>query len=77
MTEEIRIVALVGSLRADSLNRRIAEALRDQAPTGVTVQIAEDLDTLPFYNEDIDADQIPAQAVALRDLWPARTAYSP
>ena len=68
MTEEIRIVALVGSLRADSLNRRIAEALRDQAPTGVTVQIAEDLDTLPFYNEDIDADQIPAQAVALRDL---------
>jgi len=68
MTESSRIVVLVGSLRADSLNRRIAEALRDQAPDGVVVEIADGLHELPFYNEDIDIDQVPAAAQALRAL---------
>jgi NAD(P)H-dependent FMN reductase len=68
MTESTRIVALVGSLRADSLNRRIAEVLRDQAPDGVVVEIADGLHQLPFYNEDIDTDSAPAAAVALRKL---------
>jgi NAD(P)H-dependent FMN reductase len=68
MTETTRIVALVGSLRADSLNRRIAEALRDQAPDGVVVEIADGLHDLPFYNEDIDTEQVPAAAQALRAL---------
>nr|WP_221634212.1 NADPH-dependent FMN reductase [Nocardioides luti] len=58
---------MVGSLRADSLNRKIAEALRDQAPAGVTVEIAENLEQLPFYNEDLDAGDVPAAAAALRD----------
>jgi NAD(P)H-dependent FMN reductase len=63
-----RIVTLVGSLRADSLNRRIAEALRDQAPDGVVVEIADGLHELPFYNEDLDIDVVPAAARALREL---------
>ena len=33
---DTRVLVLVGSLRADSLHRRIAEVLRDQAPDGVT-----------------------------------------
>ncbi len=69
MTETpTRIVALVGSLRAGSLNRRIAETLRDQAPAGVVVEIAEGLENLPFYNEDLDPTATPAGAVALREL---------
>lgn len=68
MTTQTRIVALVGSLRADSLNRRIAEALRDQAPEGVVVEIAEGLDSLPFYNEDLDGEAVPAAAATLREL---------
>ena len=31
------IAVLVGSLRTDSVNRKLAEILRDQAPEGVTV----------------------------------------
>ncbi len=61
-----RITVLVGSLRADSLNRRIAEALREQAPVGVVVEIADGLHDLPFYNEDLDAAEAPAAAVRLR-----------
>src|SRR6476469_9145425 len=64
---DTRVLVLVGSLRADSLNRKIAETLRAQAPDGVTVEIAENLDALPFYNEDLDGENVPAAAAALRD----------
>ncbi|KAA1418581.1 NAD(P)H-dependent oxidoreductase [Nocardioides humilatus] len=62
-----RVLVLVGSLRADSHNRKIAEAIRDQAPAGVTVEIADYLGELPFYNEDIDGDAAPAAVVKLRE----------
>ena len=65
---QTRVLVLVGSLRTDSLNRRIAETLRSQAPAGVTVEIAEGLGEVPFYNEDLDhAGSVPAAAVRLRD----------
>ena len=51
---ETRVAVLVGSLRADSVNRKLAELLRDQAPEGVTLDLVDGLDRLPFYNEDID-----------------------
>ena len=63
---DTRVLVLVGSLRADSLNRRIAETIRDQAPAGVSVEIVDGLETLPFYNEDIDGAEVPAPAAALR-----------
>ena len=53
---ETRVAVLVGSLRADSVNRKLAELLRDQAPEGVTLDIVDGLDQLPFYNEDIDGE---------------------
>jgi NAD(P)H-dependent FMN reductase len=69
MTEQTstrtRVVVLLGSLRADSYNRRIAERLRAEAPDGVSVEIATGLADLPFYNEEIDTDDVTA---AVRDL---------
>ena len=38
---------LVGSLRADSVNRRLALALRDRAPEGVVLDVVDDLGALP------------------------------
>jgi NAD(P)H-dependent FMN reductase len=60
------VTVLVGSLRADSANRKLAETLRNLAPEGVELRIAENLDQLPFYNEDLDGPNAPAAAVALR-----------
>ncbi|MEQ4497865.1 NAD(P)H-dependent oxidoreductase [Nocardioides kribbensis] len=65
--ETTTVAVLVGSLRADSLNRRLAEVLRDQAPEGVVLDIVDGLADLPFYNEDLDAGDAPAAAVALRE----------
>jgi NAD(P)H-dependent FMN reductase len=50
----ITVLALVGSLRAASINRQIAELAADVAPGGVTVTLFDGLADLPFYNEDID-----------------------
>ena len=62
-----RVVVLLGSLRADSYNRRIAQRLQAEAPDGVTVEIATGLSALPFYNEEIDNENdVPAAAQALR-----------
>jgi NAD(P)H-dependent FMN reductase len=64
---QIRVAVLVGSLRADSVNRKLAELLRDQAPADVTLDLVDGLAELPFYNEDIDTvDGVPATAAALR-----------
>ena len=62
------IAVLVGSLRTDSVNRKLAELLAEQAPEGVTVDIVDGLGSIPFYNEDIDnPSDIPAAAAALRE----------
>jgi NAD(P)H-dependent FMN reductase len=63
----VRILALVGSLRIGSHNRQLAEAAVRLAPEGVEIDVYEGLDTVPFYNEDIDVDgTVPAAATRLR-----------
>jgi len=64
---DIRVAVLVGSLRADSLNRKLAEVLRDQASDGVTLDLIDGLGELPFYNEDIDVAEAPAAVQRVRD----------
>jgi NAD(P)H-dependent FMN reductase len=64
---DIKVLTLVGSLRAASINRQIAELAADVAPDGVTVTIFDQLGDLPFYNEDIDNEaDVSAAVSALR-----------
>ncbi len=68
---DIKVLALVGSLRAASVNRQIAELAAQTAPAGITMIVYEGLGgalgELPLYNEDIDnAAEEPASASTLR-----------
>ncbi|CAL9347147.1 MULTISPECIES: NAD(P)H-dependent oxidoreductase [Streptomyces] len=64
----VRILALVGSLRAGSHNRQLAEAAVKLAPEGVEIALHEGLAEIPFYNEDIDVEGgVPAAAAQLRE----------
>ena len=68
---DITVLALVGSLRAASVNRQIAELAVTRAPAGITVNLYHGLGgglgELPLYNEDIDTPaDLPASAHALR-----------
>ena len=61
------VLVLVGSLRADSTNRKLAEAIQLNAPEDLEIVIHESLGNIPFYNEDIDVEgQVPEAAAALR-----------
>lgn len=53
-TTDTNVLVLVGSLRAASINRQLAELAVESAPEGVTLQVFDRLGELPFYNEDID-----------------------
>ncbi|MDN4172777.1 NAD(P)H-dependent oxidoreductase [Nocardioides sp. SOB77] len=63
---QTRVAVLVGSLRTDSLNRKIAELLAAEAPEGVVVDIVDGLENLPFYNEEIDGSTPPEAATHVR-----------
>jgi len=53
------ILAISGSTRAGSYNRRLLDAAREVAPPGVEIKIA-DISTLPFYDSDLEAAGAPA-----------------
>ena len=50
------VLALVGSLRAGSTNRQLAETAVQLAPEGVDVTSTRASADMPFYNEDIDVE---------------------
>ncbi|MCI4676661.1 NAD(P)H-dependent oxidoreductase [Candidatus Mycolicibacterium alkanivorans] len=63
---DIKVLTLLGSLRAASINRQLAELAAESAPEGISVTIYEGLGDLPFYNEDLDTEDAPAAVAALR-----------
>ena len=54
-----KVAVIVGSLRKESFNRKMAHALAALAGPGLTLEIVE-IGDLPLYNEDLDKDQVPA-----------------
>ena len=70
---DTKVLALVGSLRAASINRQVAELAVESAPEGVTVTIFEGLGDLPFYNEEID-DVMTPEAPVLEPVAALRAA---
>jgi chromate reductase len=64
MTETHNVAVLVGSLRKDSLNRKMARALAAMAPETMQFEILE-IGDLPLFNQDDEANPAPA-VVALK-----------
>ena len=54
--DNYRIAVIVGSLRRDSINRRLADALAALAPKDFSL-VQSRIDDLPPYNQDDDANQ--------------------
>jgi NAD(P)H-dependent FMN reductase len=63
---DTKVLVLLGSLRAASINRQLAELAVETAPKGVSLQLFDRLGELPLYNEDIDNDDVAEPVVALR-----------
>jgi chromate reductase len=61
----LRIIGMVGSLRAGSYNRALLRAAQEMAPSTLRIEVAELVD-LPMFNADVDALGTPAAVTELR-----------
>ena len=70
VTSEIRIVAIVGSLRSGSVNRVVMESARSLLPDDVVLEELP-LRAVPMYDGDVEAagdpDEVTALKAAVRD----------
>lgn len=62
----MKIVAISGSLRRGSSNTAVLRAAARLAPEGVQVRLFDGIAKLPFFNPDLDGDEVPATVAAFR-----------
>jgi len=60
----MKIIALSGSLRKDSFNRKLVDALPGLAPAGMEIEKVE-IGNLPLYNQDLEG-ALPAEVQAFK-----------
>ena len=66
MSTTPNVAVLVGSLRKESFTRKVAKALIELAAPALKLEIVE-IGTLPFYNQDLETENPPAEWVTFRD----------
>jgi chromate reductase, NAD(P)H dehydrogenase (quinone) len=64
----LRILAISGSLRSGSNNTALLRALRDQAPSGIEIELWNGLKAIPPYDGDEDVVPGPEAVEAFREL---------
>jgi len=64
----MRLLAISGSLRADSHNSRLLRIAAEEAPVGVDIDIYDGLADIPPYDADNDTECGPAPVRELREL---------
>ena len=64
----MKLLAISGSLRADSYNTRLLRLAAEEAPAGVDVEIYDGLATIPPYDADLDTTPPPEPVRRLREL---------
>jgi chromate reductase len=64
----MRILGISGSLRAGSHNTALLRAASQLLPPGVELELYDELELVPPYNEDRDTHEAPEAAVRLREL---------
>jgi chromate reductase, NAD(P)H dehydrogenase (quinone) len=63
----MKILGISGSLRAASYNTALLRAAAELAPADVQIELYENLESLPPYNEDRDTELPPGEVRRLRE----------
>ena len=63
----MRILGISGSLRRGSHNRALLRAAAATLPSGVTLDVWDDLAALPAFDEDLEAEGVPGAVEAFRE----------
>ncbi|WP_423886661.1 NADPH-dependent FMN reductase [Bradyrhizobium sp.] len=72
----MKIVAISGSLRSASHNTAVLEAIRRLAPPDVAIGLFDGIGKLPFFNSDIEAENLPEEVVVFRQTIGAALSLS-
>jgi chromate reductase len=70
----MRILAVSGSLREGSFNTSLLRAALEAAPEGVELELWEGIGELPFYDQDLEGEDVPESVRRLREDWAAADA---
>ena len=70
----MRILAVSGSLRADSHNTSLLRAAAEAAPEGVVLELWSGIGDLPIYDQDLEGSDLPDAVLRLREDWAAADA---
>jgi chromate reductase len=73
MSDQVRVLGFAGSLRKTSFNRALVRAAIRLAPAGLIIT-PHDLDAVPLYNADIEAQGDPPGVVAFKQAVAAADA---
>jgi chromate reductase len=65
-SERLRVVAIAGSLRRESYNRRLVQAAREVAPDSLEIARHE-ISAIPLYDGDVEKAGFPSSVQALRE----------
>ncbi|MBE2223405.1 MAG: NAD(P)H-dependent oxidoreductase [Anaerolineae bacterium] len=64
--EPLKVLGFAGSLRQKSHNRNLLRAAETVLPQGMTLEIFDLID-IPLFNQDVEAEGIPAPVMAFRE----------
>jgi len=65
----MKILAVSGSLRAESHNTQLVREAAKLAPAGVEVELWEGIGDLPIYDQDLEDVDLPESVRRLREDW--------
>lgn len=61
------ILAICGSTRKQSANKDVISAIKNMSQDTLEISLYDGLTDLPFFNQDITDENIPASVIALRE----------
>lgn len=67
MQSSLTVLGIAGSLRRGSYNKALLRAAQQEAPAGMTIDIYEDLASLPLYNLDVEREAFPQVVTDLKE----------
>ncbi len=66
MSESLTVLGIAASLRKGSFNGWLLAAMAERAPAGMTVQVHDDLQSIPVFSEDLEEHGGPEAVLRLR-----------
>ena len=68
MAEKKKVLAIIGSTRANSSNLRLVKCIKNMTSDTFVMYIFNEIDTLPHFNPDLDKEDPPESIVHFRKL---------